>query len=109
MTPPSPSTIGGAFFFDSLGVLSRVTSDSNTYQNCYTAISGAVFYLPPNTVFTDVKSTFKQNAAFKGAIYCQSCDSTFTGSIFKDNIAYDGSIIYLLNDAKAKFTGQSVL
>jgi hypothetical protein len=55
---PYPSNIGGAFFFEKLAVLSTVISKDSTYENCYTASSGAVFYLPPNTKFTEENSKF---------------------------------------------------
>jgi hypothetical protein len=59
-------------------------------------------------VFTDNGSTFKQNAAFKGTIFCQGCTATFTGSIFKDNIAQDGSVINMLNDAAVSFSNPNL-
>jgi hypothetical protein len=58
--------------------------------------------------FTETGSTFKQNAAFKGTIFCQGCTATFTGSTFKDNIAQDGSVINMVNDAAVSFSNPNL-
>ena len=63
-----------------------------------------MFYLPAGVTFTDTSSQFYQNAGTLGGnFYCNSCTMTFTSSTFKDNIGYDGSIIYMLNTASVTF------
>ena len=69
------------------------------FCNCYTAGDGAIFYLPVNTVFLETDSTYKQNAAKFGNIYCAGCTATMTRPVFKDNWAQDGSIMYMLDGA----------
>ena len=97
LTPTA--TIGGAFYFEGTTSTSWVLSTSNTYKNCFTAGSGALFYLPTDLTFEDTGSTFKQTAALQGAIYCSGCSATFENSVFKDTYAGYGSIIYMMNDA----------
>ena len=53
------ASIGGAFYFEATTSTSTVTSSSNTFYNCYTAGSGAIFYLPSGLTMTDLASTFK--------------------------------------------------
>lgn len=41
---------------------------------------------------------------YGGNIYCDSCTLNFLGTTFRDSLAYEGSILFLLNTASVTFT-----
>ena len=54
---------------------------------------------------TDTGSTFQMNSAnLGGNVYCDGCTVIFSGTIFKDSLAYEGSVLYLINAGSATFT-----
>jgi hypothetical protein len=86
--------IGGLFYFEE-GVAGAITSEANTFTQCYTTREGSVFYLTSQVSLYDTKSIFTGNAGLKGQIYCYKCTATFLESSFTCSIADTASLIYL--------------
>jgi predicted outer membrane repeat protein len=96
--------IGNLYYFES-SVNGDIISQFNEFRRCYGASEGAVFYLPPQTTLTDTNSKFIQNSGtYGGNIYCDSCTLSFTNTIFTDSLAYEGSVIFMINSAFASFS-----
>ena len=95
--------IGNLFYLET-GTTGSIVSNTNTYENCYSTNSGAIFYLPPGTSLTDSSSSFTHNAAnLGGNIWCDSCTISLTSTIFKEALAESGSVLYILNTGSATF------
>jgi hypothetical protein len=41
---------------------------------------------------------------YGGVFYCNGCTLSFDSSTFKDNVGYNGGIVYMLNTADVTFT-----
>lgn len=91
-----------------------ITSTSNTYLDCYTALNGGALYPSTDgpTVIADSASSYTNMAAAGkgGAIYC-SGECTFTGSglLFSDVAAQEGGAVYIYDSAVDTFTVASWL
>lgn len=58
LTATPPVSDMGALIYLENGVTGRVNSTLNTFEKCYTADTGGIFYMPANTLLNDTKSTF---------------------------------------------------
>ena len=68
---------------------------STTFSNCATSKNGGILYIDSGSIYTDVGSTFTQNAANNGgAIYISGGTVSLLNTVFSYNYAYDGGVIY---------------
>lgn len=74
------------------------SSTTSSYSNCYTASTGAVFYVDSTGTKTlnFNTNTFTGNAAVTGgSIYCISCGWTLIKNTFTNSVAYNGGHLYI--------------
>ncbi|CDW79966.1 UNKNOWN [Stylonychia lemnae] len=86
-----------------------IISQSNTFQNCYTANGGAIFKLSQST-FLDINSTYSNNAALLGgAFILTDVDATFQKTKFINNQGQQGGTIYMQGLSKLTFQDVSLI
>ena len=88
---------------------SVITTSRNSWNRCYSATSGGIYYLPKNAKLVDTDSTYIEIAGnLGGVMYCDSCTAVITNPNFEDTNALNGGVFYFIDGVDVTLDGATM-